>query len=142
MALMAQFGSKVEDVVAYTMSLESGPFFTMLILGVTGLASFPLVAFVFAIVPLLIGVALGNWDPEWRAFLKAGPSLLIPFFALALGTGIDLTKVASAGISGVLLGVFVVVPTGLVLFVIDQLTGGNELAGLAASSTAGNGRVT
>jgi 2-keto-3-deoxygluconate permease len=139
MALMAQFGSKVEDVAAYSiMSLESGPFFTMFILGVTGLASFPLLAFVFAIVPLLIGVALGNWDPEWRAFLKGGPALLIPFFALALGTGIDLTKVASAGISGVLLGVFVVVLTGIVLFAIDRLTGGNGLAGLAASSTAGN----
>jgi 2-keto-3-deoxygluconate permease len=139
MALMAQLGSKVEDVAAYSiMSLESGPFFTMLILGVTGLASFPLVAFVFAILPLLIGVALGNWDPEWRAFLKNGPSLLIPFFAVALGTGIDLTKVASAGISGVLLGLFVVVLTGIVLFVIDRLTGGNGLAGLAASSTAGN----
>lgn len=139
MALMGQLGRKVEDVAAYSiMSLESGPFFTMLILGVTGLASFPLIAFVLAILPLIIGIALGNWDPEWRAFLKSGSQLLIPFFALALGTGIDLTKIAAAGLSGILLGVLVVVITGIVLMLLDRSTGGNGLAGIAAASTAGN----
>jgi len=139
MALMGQLGDKVEDVAAYSiMSLESGPFFTMLILGVTGLASFPLLAFVYAILPLCIGIALGNWDPEWRTFLKSGTQILIPFFALALGTGIDLTKVASAGISGVVLGVLVVTITGIVLIVLDRVTGGSGLAGIAAASTAGN----
>ena len=64
--------------------------------------------------------------------------MLIPFFAVALGTGIDLTKVASAGLSGIVLGLFVVVLTGVVLVLLDRLTGGNGLAGLAASSTAGN----
>ena len=139
MALMGQLGDKVEDVAAYSiMSLESGPFFTMLILGVTGLASFPAMAFVLAIVPLLVGIALGNWDPEWRAFLKGGTQLFIPFFAVALGTGIDLTKVAAAGLSGVLLGVIVVVVTGVILMLLDRATGGNGLAGIAAASTAGN----
>lgn len=139
MALMGQLGSKVEDVAAYSiMSLESGPFFTMLILGVTGLASFPLIAFVLAILPLAIGIALGNWDPEWRAFLKNGAQLMIPFFALALGTGIDLTKIAAAGLSGILLGVLVVIVTGIVLVLLDRATGGNGLAGIAAASTAGN----
>jgi 2-keto-3-deoxygluconate permease len=139
MALMGQLGSKVEDVAAYSiMSLESGPFFTMLILGVTGLANFPAIAFLLAILPLIIGIILGNVDPEWRTFLKSGSQILIPFFALALGTGIDLTKVAAAGISGVLLGVLVVAITGIVLIVLDRLTGGTGLAGIAAASTAGN----
>ena len=139
MALMAQLGRKAEDVAAYSiMSLESGPFFTMLILGVTGLASFPLIAFVLALLPLIIGIILGNWDPAWRAFLRPGTQILIPFFALALGTGIDLTKIAAAGMSGVLLGVFVVAITGAVLVALDRLTGGNGTAGLAAASTAGN----
>lgn len=139
MALMAQLGNKAEDVAAYSiMSLESGPFFTMLILGITGLASFPLAAFVLAILPLLIGIALGNWDPQWRTFLRPGTQILIPFFALALGTGIDLSKVASAGLSGILLGVLVVVVTGIVLIVLDRVTGGTGLAGIAAASTAGN----
>lgn len=139
MALMGQLGKRAEDVAAYSiMSIESGPFFTMLILGVAGLASFPLLAFVFAILPLVIGMVLGNLDENMRTFLNKGTDVIIPMFALALGCGINLTNVAKAGLSGVILGVAVVVITGIVLFLIDRATGGNGVAGVAASSTAGN----
>ena len=140
MALMGQLGKKAEDVAAYSiMSLESGPFFTMLILGVAGLASFPLLAFVFAILPLLLGMILGNLDEKMREFLSKGQEVIIPLFSLAIGAGINLTNVVKAGFSGIILGIaVVVVVTGLVLFIIDRITGGNGVAGIAASSTAGN----
>ena len=139
MALMGQLGKKKEDVAAYSiMSLESGPFFTMLILGVAGLASFPIMAFVFAILPLLLGMILGNLDEKMREFLSKGQDVIIPLFSLAIGAGINLTNVVKAGFSGVILGIGVVVITGIVLFLIDRLTGGDGVAGIAASSTAGN----
>lgn len=139
MALMGQLGKRREDVAAYSiMSLESGPFFTMLILGVTGLASFPLLAFVYAILPLVIGMVLGNLDDEMRKFLSKAQDVLIPMFALALGFGINLANVLKAGLSGIVLGLLVVVVTGAVLVLLDRLTGGNGLAGIAAASTAGN----
>jgi 2-keto-3-deoxygluconate permease len=139
MALMGQLGKRREDVAAYSiMSVESGPFFTMLILGVTGLASFPILAFVFAILPLIVGMILGNLDEEMREFLGKGTDVLIPLFALAIGAGINLTNVVRAGLSGIVLGVFVVAVTGIVLYFLDRLTGGNGVAGVAASSTAGN----
>ncbi|OZB93608.1 2-keto-3-deoxygluconate permease [Paenibacillus sp. XY044] len=139
MALMGQLGKKKEDVAAYSiMSLESGPFFTMLILGVAGLASFPIMAFVFALLPLLLGMLLGNLDEKMREFLSKGQDVIIPLFSLAIGAGINLTNVVKAGLSGVILGIGVVVITGVVLFLIDRLTGGDGVAGIAASSTAGN----
>lgn len=139
MALMGQLGKKKEDVAAYSiMSLESGPFFTMLILGIAGLASFPIMAFVFAILPLLLGMILGNLDEKMREFLSKGQDVIIPLFSLAIGAGINLTNVVKAGFSGVILGIGVVVITGIVLFLIDRLTGGDGVAGIAASSTAGN----
>ena len=139
MALMGQLGKKAEDVAAYSiMSLESGPFFTMLILGVAGLASFPILAFVFAILPLILGMILGNLDEKMREFLSKGQDVIIPLFSLAIGAGINLTNVVKAGFSGVILGVAVVVITGVILFIIDRITGGNGVAGIAASSTAGN----
>ncbi|WEG13469.1 2-keto-3-deoxygluconate permease [Pullulanibacillus sp. KACC 23026] len=139
MALMGQLGKKAEDVAAYSiMSLESGPFFTMLILGVAGLAKFPVLAFVFAILPLIIGMILGNLDDKMREFLGKAQDVIIPMFSLALGAGINLTNVVKAGFSGVILGLAVVVITGIVLFTIDRVTGGNGVAGVAASSTAGN----
>jgi 2-keto-3-deoxygluconate permease len=138
MALMGQFG-KPEDAGAYSiMSLESGPFLTMLTLGAAGLAGFPWQAMVGAVLPLVLGMIAGNLDKDLREFFgKAGP-VLIPFFAFGLGCGLDFKKVAASGLTGILLGVGVVVVTGTALFFADRLTGGNGIAGLSAATTAGN----
>ncbi|PLT27887.1 2-keto-3-deoxygluconate permease [Peribacillus deserti] len=138
MALMGQFG-KPEDAGAYSiMSLESGPFLTMVTLGAAGLAGFPWQAMVGAILPLVLGMILGNLDKDLRDFLAKAPPVLIPFFAFGLGCGLDFTKVAASGLTGILLGVFVVVVSGAALFLVDRLTGGNGIAGLSAATTAGN----
>jgi len=138
MALMGQFGSP-RDVAAYSiMSVESGPFLTMVTLGVAGLSAFPWQALVGAILPLAVGMILGNLDREMREFLGRAVPVLIPFFAFALGAGIDLATVWRAGLLGLGLGLAVVLITGPVLWIVDRLTGGNGTAGLAAASTAGN----
>jgi 2-keto-3-deoxygluconate permease len=138
MALMGQFGAK-EDVGAYSvMSLESGPFITMLTLGVVGLGHFPWQTMVGAILPLLVGMVLGNLDHELRDFLGRAVPVLVPFFAFALGAGLNLRNVMTAGIAGILLGITVVLITGAALILVDRLTGGTGVAGIAAASTAGN----
>jgi 2-keto-3-deoxygluconate permease len=138
MALMRRYGS-AEDAAAYSvMALESGPFLTMLTLGVAGLSAFPWQTLLGAVLPLIAGILLGNLDPEMRDFLAPGFPVLIPFFALALGTSLDLHRVWAAGLLGVLVGVFVVVASAITLITVDLLTGGNGTAGIAASTTAGN----
>jgi 2-keto-3-deoxygluconate permease len=138
MALMGQYG-RPRDVGAYTiMTLESGPFLTMVTLGVAGLSAFPWQTLVGAILPLLVGMIIGNLDREMRAFLSRAVPVMIPFFAFALGTGLDLSKVWQAGLLGLGMGVGVVIVTGIPLFLVDRLTGGNGVAGIAAASTAGN----
>lgn len=138
MALMGQFG-KAEDAGAYSiMSLESGPFITMVSLGIAGLSGFPWQTMVGAILPMVLGMVVGNLDKDCREFFGKAAPVLIPFFAFGLGAGLDFKKVATAGITGILLGVAVVVITGSVLFLVDRLTGGNGIAGLAAATTAGN----
>jgi 2-keto-3-deoxygluconate permease len=138
MALMGQYG-RPRDVGAYSiMTLESGPFLTMVTLGVAGLSSFQWPALVGAILPLVAGMILGNLDRELRDFLSKAVPVMIPFFAFALGTGLNLTQVWQAGLLGLGMGVAVVVVTGIPLFFADRLTGGNGVAGVAAASTAGN----
>jgi 2-keto-3-deoxygluconate permease len=138
MALMAQYGTP-NDAAAYSvMALESGPFLTMVTLGVAGLAAFPWPVLLGAVLPLLLGMALGNLDPEMRAFLRGAVPVLIPFFAFALGATLDLSSVWRAGALGVILGLGVTACSGLMLLLVDRLGGGNGVAGLAASSTAGN----
>lgn len=63
---------------------------------------------------------------------------LIPFFAFALGNTIDLSVIAQTGVLGILLGVAVIIITGIPLIIADKLIGGGDgTAGIAASSSAG-----
>jgi 2-keto-3-deoxygluconate permease len=141
MSLMGQFGRN-RDVGAYSvMSLESGPFLTMLILGIAGLSAFPWQALVGAILPLALGMLLGNLDPAMRKFLAPAVPALVPFLGLTLGLTINLTAVWQAGLLGIGLGLFVVLIGGVVLLLADKLTGGDGIAGLAAATTAGNAAV-
>ena len=138
MALMEQYG-KPEDSAAYSvMALESGPFLTMVSLGVVGLSAFPWQSLVGAILPLAVGMTLGNFDPELRKFLSGGASVMIPFFAFALGATLNLHRVWEAGLLGLALGMTIVLVCAVSLILVDREIGGNGTAGMAASTTAGN----
>ncbi|MEW9053114.1 MAG: 2-keto-3-deoxygluconate transporter [Neobacillus sp.] len=137
-SIMQQYGSKEEAGAFVLMSLESGPLVTMLILGSTGLAAFHPQAFVGAVLPFLVGFILGNLDPDLRAFFSKATHTMIPFFGFALGNSIDLTVIAKTGVAGIIMGVLVIIVTGIPLILADKfIGGGNGTAGLAASSTAG-----
>jgi len=137
-SLMNQYGSREEAAGFVLMSIESGPFVTMVILGTTGLGDFEKRQFVGAVLPFLVGFVLGNLDLDLREFLSRASQTLIPFFGFALGNTIDLKVIVDTGLLGILLGVSVIIITGIPLMLADRfIAGGNGTAGLAASSTAG-----
>ncbi|MGO4516082.1 2-keto-3-deoxygluconate permease [Terriglobus sp. 2YAB30_2] len=138
MALMEQYGQPADSAAYTVMTLESGPFLTMVSLGVAGLAAFPWQTMVGAILPLAVGMLLGNLDHEMRQFLSQGVSVLIPFFAFAIGCTLDLHRVATAGLLGLTLGVVLVLVSAVCLIAVDRLIGGDGTAGIAAATTAGN----
>src|ERR1700687_3209758 len=112
---------------------------SMIILGASGAAHFEPQVFVGAVLPFLVGFALGNLDPKLRDFFAPGGQLMIPFFAFALGNTIDLHSLLSrrAGL-GVLLALSVILLMGVPLIIADKLIGrGTGTARIAASSTAG-----
>lgn len=137
-SLMAQYGTKEEAGAFVLTSIESGPLVTMMILGTTGAAHFEPHLFVGAVLPFIIGFALGNLDPELKKFFSQGTMLMIPFFGYALGNTINLAVVLKTGLLGILLGIGVIIITGIPLILADKfVAGGHGGAGLAASSTAG-----
>ncbi|QWA08902.1 2-keto-3-deoxygluconate transporter [Sodalis ligni] len=137
-SIMQQYGTKEESGAFVLMSLESGPLMTMIILGTAGIASFEPHVFVGAVLPFLIGFALGNLDPELRDFFSKAVQTLIPFFAFALGNTINLNVIAQTGLLGILLGIGVIIVTGIPLILADKYIGGGDgTAGIAASSSAG-----
>ncbi len=141
-ALAGEFGDETDVGAIAILSLNDGPFLTMIALGTAGLASLPILPFIGVVLPLVIGIILGNLDEELRDFLLKGGMILIPFFAFALGAGLNLRTIVEAGLPGVLLGVITTFFGGIFNVLADRAVGGTGICGAAASSTAGNAVAT
>lgn len=111
-ALTSQFGNKTDKGAISMLSINDGPFLTLVALGVAGLAAFPLMALFSAIFPMIFGFILGNTSSLARKFLAPGETLIIPFAAFAIGAGINLQVLVGQGTIGILLGVLTVLFSG------------------------------
>ena len=105
----------------------------------------PVSAMVAAVIPFLLGMLVGNLNPHWREVLRPTPAIVIPFFALALGTGIDLNNIVKGGLSGLVVGVIVAPITGALTYLGYRYLlrrGYRSGIGFAAGTTAGNAIAT
>lgn len=134
------------DRGAYIASaINDGPFFVLLFLGVSGLADIPFIVMLAAIIPLLLGMLVGNLDPKWTQIMKPTASIVIPFFSFALGTGINLKSIVTGGAIGIVLGAVSCLLTGSLVYLGYRFTlrrGQESGIGFAAGTTAGNAIVT
>lgn len=142
-ALAGQYGDSTDVGAISILSLNDGPFFTMLAFGISGLANIPFIAFIAVIIPILVGFILGNMDEELRKFLAQGQTLLIPFFAFPLGAALNFKTIIKAGLPGLLLGFMVVLITGFGGYFSTRLFSKQKRAvGAAIGTTAGNSVAT
>lgn len=145
LAFTGRYGDKRDRGAYIASALNDGPFFSMLFLGASGLAAIPGTAMLAAVIPFLIGMVIGNVNPHWREVLRPTPAIVIPFFALALGTGIDLNSVIKGGFAGILVGVVVAPVTGIFVYLGYRFLlrrGYRSGIGFAAGTTAGNAIAT
>jgi 2-keto-3-deoxygluconate permease len=145
LAFTGKYGDERDRGAYMASAINDGPFFSLLFLGASGLGDIPLLALVAAIVPFLLGMVVGNLDPQWRDVLRPVPNIVIPFFAFALGTGIDLGSVVTGGLTGLGVGVAVVLITGSLVYLGYRFLlrrGRKAGIGFAAATTAGNAIAT
>ena len=139
LALMQSYGDEVDAGAMALLSLNDGPFFTMVAMGASGLANIPLLAILAAITPILVGMILGNLDKKFSEFLAPAGPIMNPFVGLTLGAGIDLTAVLKGGASGIFLGFITLFVGGSFIVFCDRVFGKRPgYAGWAVATTAGN----
>lgn len=145
LAFTGRYGDARDRGAYMASAINDGPFFTMLFLGVAGLADIPFTLLLAAVIPLLAGVLVGNLDARWTEIMRPVPNMVIPFFAFALGTSINLGNVVTGGLSGLLVGAIATVFTGTLAyfgyrFILRR--GRKSGIGIASATTAGNAIAT
>jgi 2-keto-3-deoxygluconate permease len=146
-ALASRYGDESDIGAVAIISTNDGPFFTMLAMGMTGLANIPWIALVAVIIPIIVGMILGNLDEDMRKFLAPGVMLSIPFFSFPLGASLNLIDIVKAGLPGVLLGLLTLVVTGIggyfaYKYLIPKSDRKSDAVGAAVGTSAGNSAAT
>jgi 2-keto-3-deoxygluconate permease len=143
-ALSGQYGNRSDVGALSVLSLNDGPFLTMIALGLMG-ESFPFVVFLAVLLPLSLGLLLGNLDEAMREFLRPGEKLLVPFFAFALGANMNLAVFAQWNLllGGVTLGLMTLLISGAMMWLALASFGfRSRISSMAEASVAGNAAAT
>ncbi|WP_288310252.1 2-keto-3-deoxygluconate permease [uncultured Acidaminococcus sp.] len=139
LALMTEYGDETDCASMALLSINDGPFLTLVAMGASGLANIPLVALVAAVGPLLMGMILGNLDKEIPKFVAPAGTILIPFVGFCLGAGIKLTNLVKGGFGGILLGLICCLVGGIFIVACERFIGHRPgYAAWGVSTTAGN----
>ncbi len=139
LTLMGEYGDEADCGCFPLLALNDGPFFTLVALGASGLANIPFQSLIAAIIPIALGMLLGNLDKGLRDLFAPMGSAIIPLIGFALGTGINLTNVIKGGFPGILLGLITVFVGGGFILLCDKfITRRPGYAAWAVATTAGN----
>ena len=140
--LTKMYGDDADQGAIAVVSLNDGPFFTMIALGTAGMANIPLQALVAALIPLVLGIILGNLDPKMKKLLNNAEPVIILFLAFAVGTSMNFRQILEGGFGGIVLGLMTLIIGGIITVFFDRITGGTGIAGAAISTVAGNAVAT
>lgn len=143
-SLSSQFGNATDTGAISVLSLNDGPFFTLIALGATGLASIPFNSLVATIVPLLIGFIWGNIDKEFRRVCATAQPFVTFFMTISIGAKTDIKTIITAGASGIVLGLVSAATAVIFFFVFNLLLPKKERNAMGASigTTALNSAMT
>jgi len=143
-SLSSQFGNATDTGAISILSLNDGPFFTLIALGATGLASIPVKSLIATLVPILIGFIWGNLDRDFRKACSTAQPIITFFMTISIGSKTDITTLITAGASGIILGLLSAATAVIFFFVFNLLLPKKErnAMGAAIGTTALNSAMT
>lgn len=143
-SLSSQFGNATDTGAISILSLNDGPFFTLVALGATGLASIPLNSLIATLVPLLIGFIWGNLDAGFRKACATAQPIVTFFMTISIGAKTDIKTIITAGAAGIILGLISATLAVVFFFIFNLLLPRKErnAMGAAIGTTALNSAMT
>lgn len=143
-SLSSQFGNATDAGAISVLSLNDGPFFTLVALGATGLASIPVKSLIATIIPILIGFVWGNFDAGFRKACASSQPIITFFMTISIGSKTDVSTIVKAGASGIVLGLISAALGVAFFFIFNLLLPKKErnAMGAAVGTTALNSSMT
>lgn len=138
LALMTSYGDNVDSAAFGILNLLAVPILPIMILNSASGVGIDYMNIVATLVPFLLGILLGNLDPNFQKLFSPGTVILLPFLGISFGSYIDLKVAFEAGLSGVFLTLLFLGVCMLPLIYIDRLILGQPgYAAAAICSVAG-----
>ena len=143
-SLSSQFGDATDSGAISILSLNDGPFFTLVALGATGLATIPFMSLIATVIPILVGFVWGNLDSDFRELCGKAQPIITFFMTIAIGSSTNIKTILTAGASGIVLGIISAL-TGIIFFFVFNLMlkkKDRSAMGAAVGTTALNSAMT
>lgn len=138
LALEDEMGTP-DDVSAFGLvGLLCVPAYPMLIFGLSQETAIDWMPIISTLVPILLGMLVGNLDENMAKFLAPGVSVLTPFMGWSFGASINLIEAVQSGLQGVIITIiFYVLMVPILLMVETKFVKTDGISSLAISSIAG-----
>lgn len=141
-AMSSEYGDSSDTGAVALLSINDGPFLTMVAMGVTGLADIPWQTLVGTMIPLLIGVIWGNLDNEFGDLaVKAQPFIVI-WMSFGIGANSNLQTILSAGLSGIWLSLISLAMGVIIMVVYNLFLKKRTAMGVLMGTIAANSALT
>jgi 2-keto-3-deoxygluconate permease len=138
LALMHNYGDEADCAGFGILNLIAVPIVPVLILNASSGVGISFSNIFATLFPFLLGMLLGNLDPEIAKLFSKGTVILLPFLGMSFGSNINLKLAVQSGLSGALVTIFFVLVSMLPLILIDRLVSKRPgYAAAAISSVAG-----
>lgn len=137
-ALVSDYGVERDQAAFGLTALFSIPAFPLLVYAMSGSGDIDWMPMISTIIPLLLGMLLGNLDPNFNELFGTGITVLTPILGWNLGQGMNLLEGFRSGLSGLLLVAVFYLLMAPLLLVDRKLLKNDGMVGLAMMSVAGS----
>lgn len=136
-SVMKQYGND-QDVAVYGLtSLFAIPAVPMLVYGIAGGGGMDWMPVWSTLLPMLVGMVLGNLDSDIKSFFMPAVSPLLSLMGWNLGYGLNLVEAFKSGLSGALLTLIFILVSFVYIFIDKQVLKNDGVVGAGLISVSG-----